>query len=139
MAHLLEFVNHHPWQALAVLASAFAVIFYELRLRSLGLTNVSAGTAVQLINRGAMVVDVRKSEEFAAGHIVNARNVDLATIESDPGAIKKPKTKVLLTVCDNGTVSGRAANALRKAGFESVYSLKGGLAAWRTENLPIVK
>jgi rhodanese-related sulfurtransferase len=45
----------------------------------------------------------------------------------------------VLTVCDNGTAASRAANALRKAGFESVFSLKGGLGAWRADNLPVVK
>lgn len=139
MGQLVEFVNNHPYHALAVLASLFAVIFYELRLKSQGLTNISTAAAVRLINNGAMIVDVRPAEAFASGHIVNARNVTLGEIESNPGAIKKPKSKVLLAVCDTGSAAGRAANALRKAGFESVYSLKGGLAAWRADNLPIVK
>lgn len=139
MGQLVEFVNNHTLLALAVLASLFAVIFYELRLKSQGLTNVTTAIAVRLINNGAMIVDVRPAEAFATGHIVNARNLALADIESDPGIVKKSKSKVLLTVCDNGSTAGRAANALRKAGFESVYSLKGGLTAWRAENLPIVK
>jgi rhodanese-related sulfurtransferase len=53
--------------------------------------------------------------------------------------IRKQKSKVLLVVCDTGTSSGRAAGTLRKAGFENAFSLKGGLNAWRTENLPVVK
>jgi rhodanese-related sulfurtransferase len=45
----------------------------------------------------------------------------------------------LLTVCDTGPVAKRAADALRKAGYESAYSIQGGLTAWRTDNLPLVK
>ena len=36
-------------------------------------------------------------------------------------------------------MAGRAAVALRKAGFDKVFSLKGGLNGWRAENLPLVK
>ncbi len=140
MGEIVEFANGHPWHALAVVVSALAVIFYELRLRSQGVTNVPATLAVQLINKGAVIVDVRKPEQYSAGHIVNARNVPLAEIEATPEqSLKKSAKKIYVTVCDNGMTAGRAANALRKAGFEQVYSLKGGLTAWRAENLPVVR
>jgi rhodanese-related sulfurtransferase len=86
-----------------------------------------------------MIIDVRPEEAYAEGHIVNSKHFPLAEIESNPDAIKKKKDKVLLTVCDSGPVAKRAADALRKSGFESAFSLQGGLAAWRTENLPLVK
>jgi len=140
MGEIVEFANGHPVLAMAVVASLLAVIFYELRLKAQGVTNVSVPLAVQLMNKGALMVDVRKPEEFAAGHIVNARNVPLADLENAPEvSLKKSANKVYVTVCGSGTVAGRAANALRKAGFEQVFSLKGGLAAWRGDNLPIVK
>ena len=140
MGQIIEFANAHPYHAAAVLASLLAVILYELRLKAQGVTNVSVPIAVQLMNRGALMVDVRKPEEFAAGHIANARNVPFAELVAAPeGTLKKSSKKVYVTVCDTGTFAGRAANALRKAGFEKVFSLKGGLTAWRTENLPVVK
>lgn len=139
MGQLLEFANNHPYLAMAVVASVLGVLFYELRLKGQGLTHVSAADAVRLINNGAHIIDVRPAEQFAAGHIVNARNLSLAAIQADTSAIKKNKTKALLTVCDNGLSSGKAADLLRKAGFESVFSLKGGLATWRADNLPLVK
>jgi rhodanese-related sulfurtransferase len=95
--------------------------------------------AVQLINKGALIIDVRPAEAFANGHIARAKNTPLAQLESDPNSISKKKDKVLLTVCDSGPAARRAADSLRKAGFESAYSLQGGLTAWRTDNLPLVK
>jgi rhodanese-related sulfurtransferase len=96
--------------------------------------------AVQLVNKGATIVDVRKPEAYSTGHIVNARNVPLDQLEADPEkSLKKSGKKIYVTVCDNGTASGRAANMLRKAGFENVFTLQGGLAAWRADNLPVVK
>jgi rhodanese-related sulfurtransferase len=101
---------------------------------------VTAADAVRLINKGALVIDVRKPEEFAQGHIVNARNVPLERMQKEgDDAIKKQKSKILLAVCADGATSGRAAGHLRKSGYENAFSLKGGLAGWRADNLPLVK
>jgi rhodanese-related sulfurtransferase len=114
-------------------------MFYEIRQRASGATHVSAADAVRLINRGALVIDVRKPEEFQAGHIVNARNVALDNIKGDEASIAKKKDKILLAVCDNGGLSGKAAGLLRQAGYPNAFSLKGGIGGWRADNLPLVK
>jgi rhodanese-related sulfurtransferase len=139
MAQLVEFTGNHVWLITGLFASLLAVAFYELRVRSHGATHITAADAVRLINKGALVIDVRKPEEFGAGHIVNARNVPLERVQQDEDAISKNKSKILLAVCGDGASSGRAAGALRKAGYENAFSLKGGLAGWRADNLPLVK
>jgi rhodanese-related sulfurtransferase len=45
----------------------------------------------------------------------------------------------MLTVCDSGTTANRAADLLRKAGYQNVFNIRGGLTSWRSDNLPIVK
>lgn len=139
MGELIAFANAHPILASVVVAFLVAVLAYEARLKGRGLIQVSTNMAVQLINKGAMIIDVRPAEAYAGGHIVNAKNIPLADIESKPEVVKKKKDKVLLTVCDTGPSARRAADTLRKAGYESAFSLQGGLTAWRTDNLPIVK
>ncbi len=139
MAQLVEFAGNHVWLVAGLLAASAAVIFYELRQRSHGTTHVSAADAVRLINKGALVIDVRKPEEFQAGHIVNARNVPFERVQKDGDAVGKQKSKILLAVCADGSSSGRAAGHLRKSGYENTFSLKGGLAGWRADNLPLVK
>lgn len=139
MDRLVEFATNHPFLVAGVIAAWAAVMFYELRLKSRGIAQVSAADAVRLINKGAIVIDVRKPEEFQAGHIVNARNVGLDKIERGEDSVSKQKNKVLLTVDANGSSAGKAAALLRKAGYEAVFSLKGGLQGWRAENLPLVK
>ena len=140
MAQLVEFIGNHVWLVTGLLAAWAAVTFYELRLRTQGTTHVTAADAVRLINKGALVIDVRKPEEFEQGHIVNARNVPLERMQKDDvDAIKKQKNKILLAVCADGATSGRAAGALRRSGYENAFSLKGGLAGWRADNLPLVK
>ena len=137
MGQLVEFAGNHVWLVTGLLAAWAAVTFYELRLRSQGATHVTAADAVRLINKGALVIDVRKPEEFEAGHIVNARNVPLDRMQQ--GDVHKQKSKILLAVCADGSTSGRAAGHLRKAGYENAFSLKGGIVGWRADNLPLVK
>ena len=139
MAQLVEFTGNHLLLVAGLLAALAAVTFYELRLRAQGATHVTTADAVRLINKGALVVDVRKAEEFEKGHIVNARNVPLDQMQKGDDAINKQKNKILLAVCADGSSAGRAAGHLRKAGYENAFSLKGGLAGWRADNLPLVK
>jgi rhodanese-related sulfurtransferase len=139
MSQVVEFAGHHPLLVAALIASWLAVVFYELRLRAGGLTHVSTADAVRLINKGALVIDVRKPEDYEAGHIVNARNIGLEKIHEDKDSVSKKKDKILLAVCANGGLSGKAASLLRKAGYPNAFSLKGGLSGWRAENLPLVK
>ena len=138
MAQLVEFAGNHVWLVAGLVVASLAVMFNEVRLRTQGATHVSAADAVRLINKGALVIDVRKPEEFQTGHIVNARNVPAERVQQGD-EINKKKDKILLAVCADGMSSGRAAGHLRKAGYENAFSLKGGLAGWRADNLPLVK
>ena len=138
MGRLAEFAQDNLFLVFALLASWSAVMFYEIRLKARGLAQVSTADALRIINKGAMIIDVRPADAFGTGHIVNARNIGLQTLKPGRSPLKK-KNRVVLTVCENGAISGPAANTLRKAGFESVFSLKGGLKQWRADNLPLVK
>jgi rhodanese-related sulfurtransferase len=138
MAQLVEFIGNHTWLVTGLLVASAAVVFYELRHRLQGATHVSAADAVRLINKGALVIDVRKPEDFQTGHIVNARNVPAERVQQGD-EINKKKDKILLAVCGDGSTSGRAAGHLRKVGYQNAFSLKGGLAGWRADNLPLVK
>ena len=139
MSQLLEFAGNHPLLITGIVIAWCAVMFYEIRLKSQGFSHVSTNDAVRLINKGAIVLDVRKAEEFQQGHIVNAKNVDFADLTTDEKQHSKYKNKVVLTVCNNGMQSNRAATLLRKAGLEEAYSIRGGLAGWRKENMPVSK
>jgi rhodanese-related sulfurtransferase len=138
MAQLVEFAGNHVWLMTGLVAALLAVMFNEIRLRTQGATHVTAADAVRLINKGALVIDVRKPEEFKTGHIVNARNVPVERVQQGDEVHKK-KDKILLAVCADGSTSGRAAGHLRKTGYENAFSLKGGLTGWRADNLPLVK
>ncbi|MCZ6498590.1 MAG: rhodanese-like domain-containing protein [Gammaproteobacteria bacterium] len=139
MAQLAEFAGKHVLLVLGLFGSWGLVLVYEMRLKAQGLTNVTTADAVRLINKGAMVIDVRPSDAFQSGHIVNARHIALADVNSNKVIAKKQKDKTFLTVCDDGSISGKAASILRDAGYQNAFSLKGGLNGWQGDNLPLVK
>ena len=72
-----------------------------------------------------------------AGHIINALRVSPEAIEQGANALQKHREKPLLLYCETGASCLKPIRTLRKAGFARVYRLQGGLAAWRTENLPL--
>ncbi|MCX8517334.1 MAG: rhodanese-like domain-containing protein [Rhodoferax sp.] len=103
-------------------------------------TGVSPAAAVQLINREkAVVVDVRDSSEYAAGHLGAAKNIPLPELETRLNAVVKNKTVPLILVCQTGKRSARAVAIAKKLGYAQARSLGGGLVAWRAANLPIEK
>ena len=138
MDQLVEFADNNRLIFLALLASWAVVMFYEMKLKATTLSQVSTTDAVRMINKGAIIIDVRPDGAYEAGHIVNAKNITLDAIQADQNVNKK-KNKLLLTVCENGVSSNKAVNLLRKAGFENVFSLKGGLRQWRTDNMTLAK
>ena len=138
METYLEFAGNHPVLVSALLFSFFLLVFSELRRKAQGITNIDPTAAVQLINADAVVIDVRNAEAFARGHIVNAKNIPLDELDASSEKIAKLGEKPILAVCDAGITSNRAVTSLRKQGLESVYGLKGGIAAWTQANLPLV-
>jgi rhodanese-related sulfurtransferase len=93
---------------------------------------VSPTEAVRLINRE----NVSEPGEFAAGHIVGSRNIPIGRIEVAP-ELPKNKTLPVVLVCASGKRAAKAAKALQVKGYAKAVVLAGGLAAWKTANLPV--
>jgi rhodanese-related sulfurtransferase len=94
----------------------------------------------QMMNRAkTIVVDVRTPEEFATGHLRDAKNIPLADLPSRIGELDKSKAKGVVVVCQSGPRADKAVKLLQNAGFEDVVSLDGGLVAWKAAGLPTIK
>lgn len=101
---------------------------------------LNPSSAVQLMNREkATVIDVCESGEFAAGHIVGAKNIPLGELEARLPAVVKNKALPVILVCASGMRSSRAVAIAKKLGYEQAQSLGGGLKAWKEANLPVEK
>lgn len=138
MDRFLEYLNNHPYLAGGTLLALLVAFAWELRSRALG-AGISANEAIALHNKGALVLDVRGAEEFAGGHIVNARNVPLDTLSNNLDSIKKYREKPVIVCCESGAQSAQAIKLLKAQGYTTVFNLSGGLAAWRQDHLPLTQ
>ncbi|MGB6055925.1 MAG: rhodanese-like domain-containing protein [Burkholderiaceae bacterium] len=129
-------IDNLPLFGIALLSGG-ALAWPHLQRRG---SKVSLLQATQMINQGkTLVLDVREPGEFAAGHLRDARNIPLKELPQRLGELEKAKTRNVIVVCQSGAQSPKAVGQLTKAGFGSVASLQGGLAAWLAQGMPIVK
>jgi len=139
MDRLLEYLARHPLLAGGTALLFLAVIAYEFSRARSGGQSVGPLDAVRLLNQGALMLDVRTTAEFDSGHVIDARHVPQDQLAQSAETLKKYREKVVIACCESGMRSGAAARVLRTQGFTKVVNLRGGLQAWRAENLPLVK
>lgn len=139
MDRLLEYTRHNPWPAALAVIAFLAVLFYELRLRQQHTASVAPQEAIRMMNQGATVLDLRPQEAYTDGHINGARHFEVGQILEGAESLKRYKERPLILYCDRGTVASAAMRTLSRQGFTKVFTLRGGLAAWRAENLPLAR
>lgn len=133
----MKFILDHILTVAIVVLSGGALLWPAL---SRGGRRATALQVTQLLNRGkTTVVDVRGLDEFAAGHLRDAKNIPLADLPNRIGELEKSKNRTVVVVCQSGVRSDKAVRQLAKAGFEDVYSLDGGLTAWQAAGLPVTR
>ena len=108
----------------------------SLILVCLGLTacssayeTIDTNKALELIEKGAIVIDVRSNEEFNGGHIKGAINIPVDEIET----ISYAKDETLIIYCASGIRSEKAVKKLVELGYTSLYNLDGGLLNWGSD------
>jgi rhodanese-related sulfurtransferase len=90
-------------------------------------------------SENVVILDVRKADEFAEGHIKGAILID--QFQSDfmeQAKAKLPKDKTIAIYCRSGRRSANAAGKLADVGYKCV-NLKGGILAWKEANMPVTK
>ncbi|RVU83454.1 rhodanese-like domain-containing protein [Leucothrix sargassi] len=97
-------------------------------------------TAVKLMNdEKTVVVDVREDREIKGSVITGAKHIPMTEFATRHKELVKSKSAPIVVYCQSGNRSGGACNILTKEGFEDVYSLTGGMAAWETANQPVTR
>ncbi len=102
---------------------------------------LSATMAIRLMNNNddALIIDIRSASEYKNGHIKGAINTPLSGFSASLGGHTKFKNKPVLVYCNSGRTATSALKMLKKAGFENINNLEGGIAAWREANMPLSK
>jgi rhodanese-related sulfurtransferase len=135
--HIPEFIYNH-WFLVLALVTTLALLVHNLVRGNKG--TVDPLGATDLINRReAVVIDVRPLADFVQGHIINAINIPMNGFKNQIGTLHKHKGGPIIVNCRSGSQSAMACNQLRKAGFQEVYNLRGGILAWQSANLPVTR
>jgi rhodanese-related sulfurtransferase len=96
----------------------------------LGVRSVTVDELAKRLQRGgAVVIDVREPNEFAAGHIGGAINVPLSKLAAGLGDLDRDAETFV--ICQSGRRSVTGARLLMRAGFKHVHNVAGGTSAWR--------
>lgn len=139
MDRLPEYISHHPLLAGLAALAVVLVVGYELRARQSSFGAVGPQDVIRLMNQNALVLDLRPAEAFAAGHLNGARNLPPDQILNAGETLKKYKEKPVIVYDESGSLGASASRQLAAQGFTKAVNLRGGLAAWRAENLPVAK
>jgi len=132
----MDFVQQNLiWVALAFVSGG--MLLWPL-LAGGSAEDLTPAQATLLMNReDALVLDVRETGEWGSGHIPGARHVTLAQLEKRMSELEKFKDRPIIVCCASGNRSSSACGQLKKSGFGKVFSLAGGVTAWREASLPL--
>ncbi|HTF85051.1 rhodanese-like domain-containing protein [Cellvibrio sp. ARAG 10.3] len=115
------------------------IYIYAWRERIKSGRPISVHEVTQLLNKdSAVLLDVRDSAEFKAGHIVGAINIPFSKVAAELDKLESYKSKIIIVADKLGQHAGSVGRTLEKQGFV-VRRLSGGIAEWQAQNLPLVK
>ena len=140
LPELVAFAGRHPLLSTALVVLTLAIVGNEVAQLFRGFKVVRpAGLTALIYGDNALVVDLRAPGDFEKGHIPGSRNVQMSQFDPEHKKLAPARALPVVVVCKDGQASSGAARRLRKAGFEQVYLLEGGIAGWRQADLPLVK
>ena len=137
MEQLIEFITNHPFLIGALISLALILLFLESKQSAVGVSPLKLVGMVN--NESAIVIDIREKKEYQRGSILNSVNIPFANFEQSMSKISHYKDTSVIIADAIGHNSASISQILMKNGFKHVFRLKGGLASWTAENLPLVK
>jgi sulfur-carrier protein adenylyltransferase/sulfurtransferase len=104
---------------------------YIKRIRA-AVDEVDPSEVNELLHEGAIVIDVRESDEFAAGHLPGAKSVPRGYLESRVEGSAPDHDVPVILYCQSGQRSALAAHTLKdELGYADVRSMTGGYTLWK--------
>ena len=140
MDQLISFVSNNAILVISIIVVSYMLMNNLFGEKLRGYSSVTPSQSTQLINHDeAMIIDVREVNEYSEGHIINSLHIPLSTLNKRMSEIEKHKANKVIVACRSGHRSANACANLKKAGFEHVFNLSGGVMAWQNANLPLIK
>lgn len=136
MDRLFEFIANH-WELVGMFAFFVVALFWDNNKRS-GQSVSPAEATIKINSENALVLDIRDTKDFSAGHLANAVNIPYAKLSERLSELEKHKERPIILVCKSGQTVGVAGKMLREKGFNAMR-LSGGMMEWSNQNLPVVR
>lgn len=139
MQEFIAFLRIHWVLTLIFIIVTVVLLILEAIKQKQSATQLSPAQATQMMNHeNAVIVDIRTTALFNEGHIIGAQSIPLAELQEKSKKLEKSKNKPIVLVCMNGSEAPKVADTLKKQGL-NIYTLSGGMRAWREAEMPIVK
>jgi len=85
------------------------------------------------------IIDVRTPNEYKAGHIAAAQNINFLSPTFEQDILILDKNKPVLVYCQMGGRSAKCAKKMKALGFTKIFDYKGGYSEWKSLKLPVEK
>jgi rhodanese-related sulfurtransferase len=92
--------------------------------------------AYQKAGRNFLLIDVREDHEWQDGHAAGAMHLGRGILERDIEKVEPAYNREIVLYCGGGYRSAMAADQMQKMGYTNVFSMAGGIRAWREAGLP---
>lgn len=140
MHQLLEFIVNHWILNGIFIVLLIVLVFEEARAQGMGRFGLSPQALTHLMNRESpLLLDMRDHKSFKEGHIIGSVNLPHESLEHDFKKYEKDKSQTIVVICTEGQKAAIFAGKMRKKGFENMHILSGGIGAWKTAHMPLVK
>jgi rhodanese-related sulfurtransferase len=103
------------------------------RIKEVSIDNV---VAYQKAGRNFLLIDVREDHEWQDGHAAGAMHLGRGILERDIEKVEPAYNREIVLYCGGGYRSAMAADQMQKMGYTNVFSMAGGIRAWREAGLP---
>jgi hydroxyacylglutathione hydrolase len=88
-------------------------------------------------NKNLFVLDVRQPREWASGHIDRAVHISGATVAER--IVEIPRDRPVAVICGSGYRSSAVASMLKNKGYNTIFSIIGGMGAWKRAGFKTVR
>ncbi len=110
----MRFFKILPWLILMLLISM-----------STGCSKGDSSNAWEMINNGALLVDVRTQSEFNEGHLPNAKLIPVNQVEQRIAEFGEDKDRKIVLYCKAGVRAAKAESILKSQGYTQVFNAGG--------------
>ena len=127
------------WMLILVMFLSGAMLLWPILQRRFSpMKEIGNLNVTHLINhKNALLLDIREAKEFSGGKLPDAVHIPLSQLDARGAELAAMTSRPVVVYCGRGQRAGAAGAALTKLGFAEMYSLHGGIKAWKDAGLPV--